>query len=142
MAMTLTTVKNTNNETVIHFTSGAAETGTITIANLAATTQARNSDTPQVNIAKFMCTGELGSKITISRNSKIVIVTAPENDINVEFNALGIPVTNDNTSDIAIINGTAKEVSGWLVLHKTRGWSSKIETATYGSYDNESVVGS
>jgi hypothetical protein len=142
MAMTLTTVKNTNNETVIHFTSGAAETGTITIANLAATTQARNSDTPQVNIAKFMCTGELGSKITISRNSKIVIVTAPENDMNVEFNTLGIPVTNDNTSDIAIINGTAKEVSGWLVLHKTRGWSSKIETATYGSYDNESVVGS
>jgi hypothetical protein len=142
MAMTLTTVKNTNNETVIHFTSGAAETGTITIANIAAATQARNSDAPQVNIVKFMCTGELSSKITISRNSKIVIVTAPENDINVEFNALGIPVNNDNTYDIAIINGAAKEVSGWLVLHKIKGWSSKIETATFGSYDNESVVGS
>lgn len=142
MAMTLTTVKNTNNETVIHFASSAAEAGTITIANLAAATQARNSDAPQVNIVKFMCTGELGSKVTISRNSKIVIVTAPENDINVEFNALGIPVTNDNTSDIVITNGAAKDVSGWLVLHKTRGWSSKIETATFGSYDNESVVGS
>lgn len=142
MAMTLTTVKNTNNETVIHFTSSAAEAGTITIANLAAATQSRNSDAPQVNIAKIMCTGELGSKVTISRNSKIVIVTAPENDINVEFNALGIPVNNDNTSDIVINNGAAKDVSGWLVLHKVRGWSSKIETATFGSYDNESVVGS
>jgi len=142
MAMTLTTVKNTNNETVIHFTSSAAESGTITIANLAAATQARNSDAPQVNIAKFICTGELGSKITISRNSKIVIVTAPENDMNVEFNALGIPVTNDNTSDIVIANGAAKDVSGWLILHKARGWSSKIETATFGSYDNETVVGS
>lgn len=140
--MTLTTVKNTNNETVIHFTSSAAESGTITIANLAAATQARNSDAPQVNIAKFICTGELGSKITISRNSKIVIVTAPENDMNVEFNALGIPVTNDNTSDIVIANGAAKDVSGWLILHKARGWSSKIETATFGSYDNETVVGS
>lgn len=142
MAMTLTTVKNTNHETVIHFASSAAETGTITLANLTAATQARNSDAPQVNIAKFMCTGELGSKVTISRNSKIVIVTSPENDMNVEFNALGIPVNNDNTFDIAIVNGAAKDVSGWLVLHKIRGWSSKIETATFGSYDNESAVGS
>ena len=142
MAMTFTTVKNTNNETVIHFTSSAAESGTVTIANLAAATQARNSDAPQVNIAKFICTGELGSKITISRNSKIVIVTAPENDMNVEFNALGIPVNNDNTVDIVVTNGTAKDVCGWLILHKARGWSSKIETATYGSYDNETVVGS
>ena len=44
MAMTLTTVKNTNSEVVIHFASSAAETGTVTIANLTAGTQARNSD--------------------------------------------------------------------------------------------------
>jgi len=142
MAMTLTTVKNTNNEIVIHFASSAAETGTVTLANLAAATQARNSDAPQVNIAKFICTGELGSKVIISRNSKIVIVTAPENDMNVEFNALGIPVNNDNTYDIAIINSAAKDVSGWIVLHKLKGWSSKIEDATFGSYDNPNVVGS
>jgi len=48
MAMTLTTLKNTNQETVIHFASTAAESGTITIANLTASTQARNADTPVV----------------------------------------------------------------------------------------------
>ena len=142
MAMTFTTVKNTNNEVVIHFASSDAETGTITIANLTASTQARNSDDPQVNIVKFMCTGELGSKVIVSRNSKIVIVTSPENDINFEFNSVGIPVSNDNTYNIDVINGVAKDVSGWLVLHKIKGWSTKIEPATFGSYDNESVVGS
>ena len=141
MAMTLTTVKNTNQETVIHFASSAAESGTITIANLTAATQARNTDAPKVDIVKFMCTGELGSKVTIARNSKNIIVTSPENDINVEFNALGIPVNNDDTFDIVVTNGAAKDVTGWLVLRKIAGWSTKVETATYGAYDDETQVG-
>jgi len=142
MAMTFTTVKNTNQETVIHFASSAAETGTITLANLTANAQARNADAPKVDIVKFLCTGELGSKIIVSRNGKIVIVTSPENDMNVEFNSLGIPVNNDNTSDIAIINSVAKDVTGWIVLRKVAGWSTEVETATFGSYDNPTVVGS
>lgn len=142
MAMTFTTVKNTNQETVIHFASSLAESGTITIANLTAATQARNSDAPKVDIVKFVCTGELGSKITVSRNSKLVIATSPENDINVEFNALGIPVNNDDTFDIVIANGAAKDVTGWIILRKLAGWSTEVETATFGSYDNPTVVGS
>lgn len=141
MAMTLTTVKNTNQEVVIHFASSLAESGTITIANLTAATQARNADAPKVDIVKFMCTGELGSKVTVARNSKNIIVTAPENDMNVEFNSLGIPVNNDNTFDIVITNGVAKEVTGWLVLRKAAGWSTKVETATYGAYDDPTRVG-
>jgi len=142
MAMTITTLKNTNQETVIHFTSSAAESGTITIANLTAATQARNIATPTVNIAKYSITGELGSKVSIIRNSKIVITCAPENAPIVEFNAMGIPVTNDNTSDIVITNGVAKDVSGFLVLRKIAGWDTKVETATYGAYDDVTVVGS
>jgi hypothetical protein len=141
MAMTLTTVKNTNQETVIHFTSSAAESGTITIANLTASTQARNSDTPTVNIVKFSIMGELASKVTINRNSKIVIACAPENAPYMEANAWGIPITNDNTSDIVITNASAKDVSGFLVLRKVAGWSTKVETATYGAYDDETRVG-
>ena len=142
MAMTITTLKNTNQETVIHFTSSAAESGTITIANLTASTQARNSDTPTVNIVKFSVMGELASKITINRNSKIVIACAPENAPYMEANAWGIPITNDNTSDIVITNGAAKDVSGFLVLRKVAGWSTKVETAVYGPFDNQSAVGS
>jgi hypothetical protein len=139
--MTITTLKNTNQETVIHFTSSLAESGTITIANLAASTQARNSDAPVVNIVKYSIVGELASKVSILRNSKIVLVCAPENAPYSEFNAWGIPVTNDNTYDIVITNGAAKDVSGFLVLRKIAGWSTKVENATYGAYDDPTRVG-
>ena len=141
MAMTITTLKNTNQETVVHFTSSLAESGTITIANLTAGTQARNSDTPAVNIVKYMITGELASKVSIIRNSKIVIVVAPENAPYMESNAWGIPITNDNTFDIVITNGAAKDVSGFLVLRKVAGWDTKVENATYGAYDDPTRVG-
>lgn len=140
--MAFTTVKNTNQETVIHFTSSAAESGTITIANLTATTQARNSDTPAVNIVKWSIHGELDSKVTINRNSKIVIACAPENSPYMEANAWGIPITNDNTYDIVVTNGAAKDVSGFLVLRKVTGWSTKVETAVFGAYDDQTAVGS
>ncbi len=139
--MQFTTVKNTNQETVIHFTSSAAESGTITIADLTAATQARNSDTPTVNIVKWSVSGELGSKITINRNNKIVIACAPENAPYMEANSWGIPINNDNTFDIVVTNGVAKDVSGFLVLRKTAGWSTKVETATYSIYDNVNAVG-
>jgi hypothetical protein len=142
MAMTFTTVKNTNQETVIHFTSSAAESGTITIADLAAASQARNSDTPNVTIVKWSVHGELGSKVTINRNSKIVIACAPENAPYMEANSWGIPINNDATYDIVVTNGAAKDVSGFLVLRKVAGWSTKVETATYSVYDDTTAVGS
>ena len=142
MAMTITTLKNTNQETVIHFASSAAESGTITIANLTASTQARNAETPTVNIVKWTISGEIASKVTINRNSTIVIACAPENAPYAELNAWGIPLTLHNTSDIVITNGVAKDVTGILVLRKTAGWSTKVEHSTYGAYDNPAVVGS
>ena len=141
MTMRLTTVRNTNQETIVHFASAAAESGTITIANLTASTQARNADTPNVTIVKFSVMGELGSKLTINRNSKIVIACAPENAPYMEANSWGIPINNDSTSDIVVTNGAAKDVSGFLVLRKVAGWSTKVETATYSVYDDTTKVG-
>ena len=141
MAIAFTTVRNTNQETVIHFTTAAAESGTITIANLTAATQARNAANPKVDIVKFICTGELGSKVTIARNSKTVIACAPENEAVIEFNAWGIPVINDDTSDIVITNGAAKEITGWIVLRKQAGWTNKVEFSTYGAYEDPTRVG-
>jgi hypothetical protein len=142
MAVLFTTVKNTNLETVVHFSSAAAESGTLALNTLAASTQALTAGgTPTVDIVKFVCTGELASKISVVRNSKNIIVASPENDVNIEFNTMGIPVNNDNTSDIVITNGAAKAVTGWLVLRKVAGWSTKVETATYGAYDDETRVG-
>ena len=141
MAMTLTTLKNTNQETVIHFASSAAESGTITIANLTANSQARNADAPVVDIVKWSVAGELGSKVTVVRNSKLVIAGAPENAPYLECNSWGVPLNIENTSDIVINNGAAKDVTGILVLRKQAGWSTKVETATYGAYDDVTRVG-
>jgi hypothetical protein len=142
MAMLFTTVRNTNTETVIHFDSVAAEAGTITIANLAASTQAVHSGgTPTVNVVKFLCTGEDGASLTVSRSGKNIIACAPENAPFLDLNATGIPGTINNTADIVVTNNVAKAVTGYLVLRKVAGWDTKVETVVYGAYDDETRVG-
>jgi hypothetical protein len=142
MAVLFTTIKNTNQEVIIHFDTVAAESGTITIANLGASTQARNSDDPAVNIVKFFCTGQLGSGLRVIRSAKNIIACAPENDPFLDLNANGFVDNINNTADIVVTNDVAKPVTGYIVLRKVAGWSTEVEPATFGSYDNPTVVGS
>ena len=58
-----------------------------------------------------------------------------------EANSWGIPINNDNTYDISVVNSVAKDVSGFIVLRKVAGWSTKVEEATYGAYDDRTQVG-
>jgi hypothetical protein len=142
MAVLFTTVKNTNLETIIHFDTVAAESGTITIANLTADgTQARNSDAPVVNIVKFFCTGALGAITRITRSGKNIIACAPENAPVLDLNVNGFVDNINNTADIVVVNDAAKAVTGYIVLRKVAGWNTKVETATYGAYDDETRVG-
>ena len=141
MAVLFTTVKNTNQEVIIHFDTVAAESGTITIANLTASTQARNSDTPAVNIVKFISTGQLGAGLRIVRNSKNIISCSPENAPILDLNSNGISDNTNNTYDIVVTNDVAKPVTGYLVLRKIAGWDTKVENATYGAYDDPTRVG-
>jgi hypothetical protein len=141
MAVLFTTVKNTNLETIIHFDTVAAESGTITIANLAASTQARNSDAPAVSIVKFFSTGQLGAGLRIVRNGKNIIACAPENAPILELNANGFVDNTHSTYDIVVTNDVAKPVTGYLILRKIAGWDTKVETATYGAYDDVTRVG-
>jgi hypothetical protein len=142
MAMNFTTIRNTNQETIIHFEAPSNESATITIANLAAATQARNSDTPKVNIVRFICTGVLGSSLTISRGIKTILACAPENAPILDLPQYGISDNIGNTDDIVIANGVAsKPVSGYITLRKIQGWDTKVENATYGAYDDPTRVG-
>lgn len=140
--MRLTTVRNTNQETIIHFASSAIETGTITIANLTAGTQARNSDAPTVNIVRFVSSGEDTASVTVLRNTQTIIACAPENAPILDLTSMGITEAQQNTFDIVISNNVAKQVTGYITLRKIAGWSTKVETATYGAHDNVTVVGS
>lgn len=142
MAMNFTTVKNTGAETIIHFEATDASFATISLASLTASTQARNSDAPRVNIVRFVTTGEDGALVIVSRNGKNIIACAPENAPFLDITSMGFTEAIQNDQDIKIENKVAKAVSGYITLRKVAGWSGKIETATFGSYDNESVVGS
>ena len=142
MAMNFTTVKNIGAETIIHFEATDASFATISLASLTASTQARNSDAPRVNIVRFISTGEDGALVIVSRNGKNIIACSPENAPFLDITSMGFTEAIQNDQDIKIENKVAKAVSGYITLRKVAGWSGKIETATFGSYDNESVVGS
>ena len=141
MAVLFTTVRNTNQETIIHFDTVAAESGTITLASLTASSQARNSDTPAVNIVRFIATGADGAGTRITRGGKNIISCAPENAPVLDLTQYGISDSTNNTSDIVVVNDAAKPVTGYITLRKIAGWSTKVEDATYGAYDDPTRVG-
>jgi hypothetical protein len=142
MAATRTTIiRNTNLETIIKFEGSSTDTAaTIDISTLAATTQARNSDTPTVNIVKFIATGLLTSGVQIVRNGVSVLAAAPENAPLIDLTQNNISDSIQNTSNI-VITTTGAASTGYLVLRKLAGWNTKVETATYGAYDDEARVG-
>lgn len=142
MAVLFTTVKNTNQEVIVHFDTVLAESGTIALNTLTAASQALTSGgTPTVNIVKFFSTGQLGSGLRITRNGKNIIACSPENAPALEFNENGFVDNINNTADIVIVNDVAKPVTGYLVLRKVAGWSTKVEDASFGAADNVNQVG-
>jgi hypothetical protein len=142
MAATRTTIiRNTNQETIIKYEGSSVDTAaTIDISTLAATTQARNSDTPTVNIIKFIASGLLTAGVTVVRNSVTILAAAPENAPVLDLTQNGISDSIQNTQNI-VITTTGAASTGYLVLRKLAGWDTKVETATYGAYDDVTRVG-
>lgn len=140
-AVRTTTIRNTNYETIIKFEGSSADTAaTIDISTLAASSQARNSDTPTVNIVKLIATGLLTSGVTITRNGIVILVAAPEQAPIINLTAEGISDSLQNTQNIVITCAGAASV-GYLVLRKVAGWDSEVEYEKYGAYDDETAVG-
>ena len=142
MAATRTTIiRNTNLETIIKYEGSSVDTAaTIDISTLTASTQARNAETPTVNIVKFIATGLLTSGVTVVRNSVTVVAAAPENGILLDLTQNSISDNIQNTQNI-VITTTGAASTGYLVLRKLAGWATKVEDATYGAYDDVTRVG-
>ena len=142
MAVTKTVLKNTNQESVVKV-AGTAAAATIDIsADLLASTQALDGATQTVNIIGLVWTGATDGIITITRNS-VVITTLQANAAGMLYfdGQSMIPDTIQNTSDIVVtISGAQAEC--WLRLRKVGGFASKVETAVFGAYDDQTVVGS
>jgi hypothetical protein len=142
MAATRTTIiRNTNQETIIKYEGSSVDTAaTIDISTLTASTQARNSDTPTVNIVKFIASGLLTGGVTVVRNSVTILAAAPENAPVLDLTQNGISDSVQNTQNI-VITTTGAASTGYLVLRKLAGWSTKVENESYGAYDDPTRVG-
>jgi len=139
-AIRFDTLRNTNQETIIKFSGGSGDTGTITIANIGATSQTRNSDTPTVNMVRIIASGITNSNLTITRGGITVFAGSPGAVIELEFISNGFSDSVGNTSDLVFTIGTAA-VTGYMTLRKIAGWSTKVEDVVYGAYDDPTVVG-
>jgi hypothetical protein len=140
-AIRFDTLRNVNQETIIKFSGAATDTGTITIANLAAASQARNAAAPIVNVVRIFASGLTNSNLTITRGGVAIFYGSPGAVISLDFISNGFSDSVNNTSDLAFTIGTAA-VSGYIVLRKIAGWDTKVEDVTYGAYDDRTVVGS
>jgi hypothetical protein len=139
-AIRFDTLRNTNQETIIKFAGGSGDTGTITIANIGAGSQARNSDTPIVNMVRIIASGLTNSNLTITRNSIPIFYGSPGAVVELEFISNGFSDSVNNTSDLAFTIGTAG-VTGYITLRKLAGWDTKVEDNVYGAYDDPTRVG-
>lgn len=121
--------------------AGGAGTDTIALAtDLLHTTEVVDG-TPTVNILSLHWTGAAAGVATITRNGTIIATLAGATAGELLFNDAEFVENVNNTSDIVVtITGGQMEV--WMLLRKADGYTSKIETTQFGSYDNESVVGS
>lgn len=97
--------------------------------------------TPAVNILGLHWTGAAAGVATITRNGTTIATLTGATAGELLFNDSEFVDNVNNTSDIVVtISGGQMEV--WMLLRKADGYTSKIETAQFGSYDNETVVGS
>ena len=142
MAVTKTILKNTNNETIIKI-AGTADGATIDLqTDCLASTQELSGGTQTVNIAGVQWVALADASITITRNSTNILTLPGGGADSIDFAAgQGFVDTINNTSDI-IVTIAGAEAQCYLVLRKVGGYATKVETAVFGAYDNQSVAGS
>jgi hypothetical protein len=141
MAVTKTIIKNTNQETIVKV-GGTAGSATIALAtDCLAATQALDGATQSVDIVTAQTNGLLNSAVTVVRNAVAVMAFAPENSATFNFEGNGLRDTVQNTKDLVVtISGAEAHI--YLTLRKVGGYATKVETAQFGSYDDNTVVGS
>ena len=142
MAVTKTVIKNTNQESVVKV-AGTAAAATIALAtDLLATTQALQGGTQTATIVGVTWTGATGGIVTITRNSVVVMTLQADAAGTLDFGGQNmVPDNIGSTSDIVVtISGAQAEC--WLKIRKTAGYATKVETAVFGPFDDQTVVGS
>jgi len=142
MAVTKTVLKNTNQETIIKV-AGTAASSTIDLqTDCLASTQAISGATQTVNIVACKLCGLNNSTITITRNSVNILTLNGADAGDLDFSAgYGFVDSIENTSDV-VVTVAGAEAQVYLTLRKVGGYATKVETAVFGAYDDQTAVGS
>lgn len=140
MAVTKTVLKNTNQETIIKI-AGTDGSATIDLqTDCLATTQALSGGTQTANIVACQWVGLPSATVTLARNSVNVLTLPGGGADSLEFGA-GFTDSIENTSDLVVTIAGA-EAQCYITLRKVGGYATKVETAQFGSYDDNTQVGS
>lgn len=138
--MSLTVLKNTNQETIVKVSEIGSETINLQTA-ITASTQEVVGNTQTVNIVGIEYTGLAGSTVTITRGETTVTsILAEGHDVIGLAAGFGFVETTENTSNITVTIAGAN-AQCYLTLRKVGGYATKVENATFGSYDDPNQVG-
>jgi hypothetical protein len=140
MAVIKTILKKAKHEVVVKFTNdtGTNQTSTFDLDIDALLSTEVVEGTVKVNIIEIHWAGLANSHFHLERNS-VKIFAAQGSDAD-QFIFSGFVDGVQNTSDLTIsMNG---EIYVYVVLRKNSGFESKIETAEFGSYDDNTARGS
>ena len=96
----------------------------------------------RVNIIGLTWTGVLDSMSQISRNGVVVTSMQANTTGQFDFEGQGMsPDSSENDGDL-VVTITGGQSECWIRLRKLSGYTSKIETAIFGQYDDPNAVGS
>mgnify|MGYP006943626367 CR=1 FL=1 len=143
MTLAVTVLKMTESEVVVKVAGNGGDAVTIDLqTTLLASTQALNGDTQTVTITGVRWQGELQNALTVTRNSVRVLTLPTESADQINFDGQELPPENTgSTYDIVVGQSGTGYAELYLKLKKVSGYKSKVETAEYGAYDDESRVG-
>lgn len=121
--------------------SGSGVTETITLnSDLLSSTQSLDGATQTVNIISLRWTGDVDSKITITRNNKVIAILQGNSPGDFDFADAEYNESVNNTYNIVVT--TSGDAQLYMNLRKVSGYASKIETPEFGAYDDTTATGS
>lgn len=146
MAISKSILKKTGQEVVIKVTGTAGDTTTLDIqsSDFLTASESTLGSTQKVNITAITFDGEPNAFFTIDRNSvRIFTLTGGNGGSHLNFDGQEMPPeSTQNSSDLVVTFAGTGVSTVWLKMRKVSGYQSTIETAQFGSYDNESALGS
>ena len=137
MAATKTVLRVSNNRAIVRVVgTAAADTAIIAFADLVGAGDALTvGGTPRANIARVKTSS--ANSITLTRNTTVVGAFYGSDAI--EESDWVISDVNDQAVVVTFVGGPGMII---IELSKIDGYSPKFESATFGAYDNPTVVGS